>query len=367
MTRRRRDRGSSRPANTEGDQFDHGDLRQPLRLLRQSVTHAHRPDRMPQTRPVQDTAAAPDRDRASSTSRSPDVDCLAGSYTTDRGGFGCDGASLMVVHVNEPRDPAVEAAIAAGVAAGFPVGEPVILQDTNNVVVWLRPHPVIAKVGVRQHVRDSLRREVEVCQYLHAAGAPVGEPIAWYDDEPHPVSLWSRLEATRPACSPRDHADALRAVHGPLRRYSAPLPSYWAATESAKDMLFDDERMHAIKHADAALLRDAYRRFADQILAFDPPLQPLHSEPHTGNIIATADRAVLIDFEAVSVGPIEWDIACCPAAVAAEFPNIDHDLVRAARLLNAVRVATWCGASPHPAMRPYGVEQLEVVRRALRK
>jgi len=52
-------------------------------------------------------------------------------------------------------DPHVSDATAAAcrVAARFdlPTDQPAVLQESNNTVVWLRPHPVIAKVGKWQH------------------------------------------------------------------------------------------------------------------------------------------------------------------------------------------------------------------------
>jgi hypothetical protein len=262
-------------------------------------------------------------------------------------------------------EAAMNAATAAGVASGLAVGDSVLLQDTNNVVVWLRPHAVIAKVGVRPNVGVSLLREVEVCRYLYGVGAPVAEPLAWFDDERLPVSLWNQIEMTGREYSSRDHGVALEIVHAALRGYEAPLPSYWSATDQAREALYDDNQMRALPYADVSILRSAFERFAAEVLAIDTPVQPLHGDPHSGNTIMTERGAVLIDFEAVSTGPVEWDFACCPVGVAEAFPNLNHDLVRVARLLNAVRVATWCWASPHPAMRSYAVEHLELVRRSL--
>ena len=95
-------------------------------------------------------------------------------------------------------------------------------------------------------------------------------------------------------------------------------------------------------------------------------MQPIHGEPHQGNILATSHGPVLIDFEAVCIGPIEWDLGCAPPGLVDAVPGVDADAVGVARHLNSVRVATWCWASTHPAMRHYGVEQLEAVRRAQR-
>jgi hypothetical protein len=69
--------------------------------------------------------------------------------------------------VVRPQDAAVAIARRFGVV----VTEPVTLSDSNNVVVWLRPSPVVAKVATGQHRRPSL--ELSVAQRLASCGAPV--------------------------------------------------------------------------------------------------------------------------------------------------------------------------------------------------
>jgi hypothetical protein len=130
------------------------------------------------------------------------------------------------------RDSAVRAALEAGESLGLSPSNPSVLQDSNNVVVWLSPHDVLAKVGVWPHSAEVLSREVEVCAHLAAVGAPVATPIgglrqigagAW------PVSLWQRLRRLDGA-QVDDHelAEILRRVHQALRSCSAELPSYMA-------------------------------------------------------------------------------------------------------------------------------------------
>ena len=252
--------------------------------------------------------------------------------------------------------------MAIGGDAGYVDADPDVIQDTNNVVVWLRPHPVIAKVGVRPPVRDALRREFEVCVFLHGNGAPVGRPLEWSDSGRFPVSLWRREDVTGRAPDPVAVAEALSAVHAALHSYTPPLPSSWAATDEARAALADDRLMSALPGPDLTMLREAAERAVAEVRAFEPSVQPIHGEPHEGNVLDTASGVVLIDFEAVSVGPIEWDLACAPPAVADAVQGVDRALVEAARHLNNVRVATWCWASLHPEMRRYGIDKIAEVR-----
>jgi len=57
---------------------------------------------------------------------------------------------------------------------GLDVGVPVSLRSTNNLVVWLRPSPVVAKVS---RDSDASSRELQIATFLAAVGAPVVPPI----------------------------------------------------------------------------------------------------------------------------------------------------------------------------------------------
>lgn len=271
------------------------------------------------------------------------------------------------VDLGPSRHSAVGAAIKAGEAIGLSSTHPVILQDTNNVVVWLSPHDVVAKVGIWPHSADVLGREIEVCAHLAAAGAPVATPIGTLRREgttTWPVSLWKRLQPVASGHASDDElAGMLRRVHAGLTSSSVELPSYIAAIDHARGTLFDDDQMHALSSSDLRLLRAAFDELAARAKAWPAHRQPLHGEPHLGNIILTTVGPTLIDFEAVSLGPPEWDLASMPPGVAGAFGDLDRDLLALLRLLNSARVATWCWAlADHPSMRAHAEHHLAVVR-----
>lgn len=269
------------------------------------------------------------------------------------------------------RDTAVRAAVDIGAAAGYCDVQPVVVQETNNVVVWLAPHQVIAKVGVWPHSADVLAREVEVCAQLAALGAPCAAPIGALTVDSAsglPVSLWVRLEAVagaRPA--PEDLARTLRRVHVALRSCDVELPSFFVAIDHARAALSDDNQMAALSRRDLVLLREAFDEWARAVRDWPTSEQPLHGEPHLGNVIATAGGLHFVDFEAVSLGPMEWDLASMDAEVSDAFDDVDRDLLDLLRLLNSARIATWgLAGAQHPSMRAIGEHHLEIVRRAPR-
>jgi hypothetical protein len=54
-------------------------------------------------------------------------------------------------------------------ALGLRVEQPVLLRSTNNVVAWLSPTRVVAKVGVGRN--QQLRTELQIALELGALGA----------------------------------------------------------------------------------------------------------------------------------------------------------------------------------------------------
>lgn len=265
------------------------------------------------------------------------------------------------------RDDAIRAMTEVADAAGFADACPVVMQDTNNVVAWLAPHEVVAKVGTFAHSAESLAHEVAVCAHLAALDSPVAAPLGPLRRSltGHlPVSLWERLQPSAEAAPAGEVAAALRAVHTNLQDCPVALPSYLAAIEFTRITLFDDERMRSLPIDDLHLLRSALDEWTGQASSWpSAPAQPLHGEPHTGNVIVTASGPRLIDFESACEGPAEWDLASMPAEIAAAYGDVDADLLSLLRLLNSARVATWCwAAADHPTMRSHGIHHLELVR-----
>jgi len=291
---------------------------------------------------------------------------LPGRFSTGRPG-------PLGQHVGMDTDARRAAAIAAAVdvatTAGYPPTEPVVLQDTNNVVVWMAPHEVVAKVGVWPYSATPLGLEVDVCAHLSTVDAPVATPIGpLRSGGPGslPVSLWRRL-APVPDAALGDGAlaAALHQVHDALTSYRGELPGFLGAIDHTRRALFDDGDMAALAPADRSLLRARFDRWAAAAGRWTGRPRPLHGEPHTGNVVATANGIRLIDFEAASVGPLEWDLASLPPGVADGYGGLDPQLLALMRNLNSARVATWCWVNAHhPVMRAHGEHHLALVRAA---
>ena len=202
------------------------------------------------------------------------------------------------------------AAVRAAAQYGYVVDDPLLVQETNNTVVWLRPHEIIAKVGRWSHSEQALRREHAVATILAGARAPIGPPV--HDAESvldeHTgflVTLWQRLEhdvAREP--SPVDVAGALRELHEGLSRYRGELPSFREGVRRARVTLDDDRLMVALAPEDRSTLRRAYDRVSAELEELDFVEGPLHGEPHLDNVLVTTNGVRWVDLEAVCVGPV---------------------------------------------------------------
>jgi Ser/Thr protein kinase RdoA (MazF antagonist) len=264
----------------------------------------------------------------------------------------------------------VQAAIEAAEQFGILTTDPLLLQETNNTVVWLRPEPVVAKVAVREDSKAEIRLEHAVAVELAALGAEIARPVPGMSPVLHPtsgfvVTFWERLRGTdRTLVAPSELAGSLLRLHSALGQTEVELPSFRAMLIKSHRALEDDLFRSTSARADLELLRSTYDRGFAALESVSFARQRLHGEPHDGNRIKTNTGLRWIDFESCCVGPLEWDLAFQPESVVQLFPQTDSSLLVLLRSLNSARVATWCLQSHHPEMRHHGEIHLALLRQS---
>ncbi len=272
--------------------------------------------------------------------------------------------------------PGSLAALEVGQVFGIRSDDPVVIQETNNTVVWLRPHPVIAKVGTRTDSVEGVIREHEVAAALRALGAPVAEPLTDSHPVRHPatgftVTLWRRLDHDPTArVSGAMVASSLRQVHDALAVCGITLPDFRLGLQRARAALSDDVKMAALPAGDIALLREAFDGLLPRLESRSTSQYALHGEPHDGNRRSTSSGIRWIDLESVCLGPLEWDLAFLSDDARREFANVDHGLLTLLSMLNSARVATWCwieSSARFREMRRHGQLHLDLLRAQWRK
>lgn len=265
--------------------------------------------------------------------------------------------------------PGVQAAVVAASLFGLRSVDPVLVQETNNSVVWLRPHPVIAKVGTRKDSFDALTREFDVASALVKLHAPIAAP--WSGSTPvrlgsHrcTVTFWNRMDDDRDVDEDAISIGlSLKGLQRDLDRCGRELPSVKEGLERTRSALFDDQGMAAMAAGDLEFLRSTFMHLRRQLDDRSLSERPLHGEPHAGNRLRTSSGIRWIDLEGVCRGPVEWDLAFLPEQAWTVFEDVDLALLGLVRALAQAQVATWCWAQARfPNMRVHGQRQLDALR-----
>ena len=244
------------------------------------------------------------------------------------------------------RDRAVAAAMEVAAAQGLVARDAVVLHESNRIAVRLLPCDALARVAEAQFTR-SAAFEVRLALQLAAAGAPVGAldprvtPVA-YQHGDFAVTLWTYYEpAPARGFTPADYAHALERQHGGLRRIDIPVPHFTWRVSEARRIVGDRDLSPALAEDDRAFLGGALQSLQQAISARAAPEQPLHGEPHAGNVLRTTEGLRFIDLETCCRGPVEFDIAHAPEEVSGHYPGADQALVRTCRILMLAMVAAW--------------------------
>ena len=266
--------------------------------------------------------------------------------------------------------PARRAAVRAVERLGLSVDGTVLVQETNNTVIWFPPHAIIAKVRTEPGSGERLVREHAIASELDKRGAPVAPPLPGATPVRDPetgfvVTLWCRLDHDESGRAGEPAVGAsLRNLHDALALCGVELPSFRVDLERARRALSDELPIAALAPADRAFLKEA---FDDLLLTLDDRAltnRALHGEPHGGNLLITPVGLRWIDFESACQGPLEWDLAFLSDGARSAFADVDHDLLELLKTLNSARVATWCWVQAHfREMRWHGEYHLERVRR----
>ena len=263
----------------------------------------------------------------------------------------------------------MRAAIEVADRLGLVVDDPVLIQETNNTIVWLRPNPAIAKVGTHAYSAETLVLEHDVAAALTVLGAPVVSPLLDVKPVRDPetgfvVTLWNRMDHDpNVVIDGKSVGRSLRQIHQGLSASNVPLPSFRVDLKRAQIALSDDARVGALAPGDRMFLRAAFAHLLAELNGFSFPEQGLHGDPAAGNFLMTAAGLRWIDFESASRGPLEWDLAFLSDDVRSTFKDVDFELLELLITLKNTFIATWCWVRARfPEMRRHAERHLDLVR-----
>jgi hypothetical protein len=230
-------------------------------------------------------------------------------------------------------------------ALGLAAHDAVVLHNSNKLAVRLLPCDVFARVALAgRHVAPM---EIEFALRLAEAGSPVArlEPRVAprpYERDGFVVTLWTYYPAdTTSGVEPARFAHALQRLHAGMRDLDVATPHFTDRVAEAQQLLADRGQTPMLGEADRALVAGTLEGLLRSIAERGAREQLLHGEPHPGNVLGTAQGPVFIDLETCCRGPVEFDLAHVPEAVASAYLGADRELLEACRGLVLAMVAAW--------------------------
>jgi aminoglycoside phosphotransferase (APT) family kinase protein len=266
---------------------------------------------------------------------------------------------------------AVAAARSTASSLGLAVDDAIVLHDSNKLTLRLLPCGVLARVAPEAH--QVAQFEVELAQRLAETGSPAAaldprvEPRV-YERDGFVVTLWTYYEPATPReVSPVDYANALVRLHAGMRTLDVPTPHFTDRVEQAQRLVASRDHTPALADADRELLGNTLRSLRRVIGERGGAEQPLHGEPHPGNVLTTKNGLLFIDLETCCRGPVEFDLAHAPAEVSEHYPGVNQDLLGECRILVLAMITTWRWdrGDQLPHGRQLGIEWLSEIRAAL--
>jgi Ser/Thr protein kinase RdoA (MazF antagonist) len=273
-------------------------------------------------------------------------------------------------------DAAVRAAVKVAAGLGVASSEPVVLANGANVIVHLRPSPVVAKVAastaaVRPENDAWLQRELDVAAFLAAAGAPVMTPspempATTYHGDGQVMSFWRYLRSAGGEVPPEATIGSmLRDLHATLRSFPEALP-FLAPLNDIPAFLARPQTQ--LSRGESAALSAAYTRLTADLDQAAAPRQALHGDAGAGNLMNTDTGWVWHDFEDTCCGPVAWDLAASTASqrldgrmiLAAYGAPVDPALLAVCEQLRLLHLTIWYAlyAERFPDLRPRAAELL---------
>ncbi|MGA8047864.1 MAG: aminoglycoside phosphotransferase family protein, partial [Dermatophilaceae bacterium] len=240
---------------------------------------------------------------------------------------------------------AAAAVMSIASSLGLAAEDVVILNNSNKLTLRLLPCDVVARVAPLGYQLGQF--EIPIAERLASQGSPVARldpriAPAIHSRDGFAATFWTYYEpASSNSIPPADYADALQRLHTGMRAVDLGTPHFTDRIGSAQRLLADRDQTPALGEVDRALLVDTLQTLAPAIGERGSCEQLLHGEAHSGNVLATTQGLVFIDFETCCRGPVEFDLAHAPEKVSEHYPQVDHGLLRDCRTLALALMTTW--------------------------
>jgi hypothetical protein len=216
---------------------------------------------------------------------------------------------------------AVTAARAVAAEHGVRGDDAVVIAAGSNVLVHLKPSPVVARVmtgtaALHDDIARWLEREVAVGVFVADHGGPVVPPSELIAPGPYEhdglwMTFWKFVAHERSDRSPDAGAvgRSLRELHNALAGFAGDLEPFSAIRDQIDRQLAELHPCAWLSGREIELLRSELRRLTPTVFATSVPVQPIHGDAGLGNLLDSRAGLLWNDLEDVCAGPVGWDVA----------------------------------------------------------
>jgi hypothetical protein len=204
---------------------------------------------------------------------------------------------------------------------GVACDEAVRIAAGSNVLVHLKPAPVVARVMtatavLHDDVERWLAREVSVGAFLAERSDLVVPPSDILPPGPHEhdglwMTLWKFVphDAQAPLPQPRELGRSLRALHAALADFPGDLAPLSETRVWLERLLAELRPSPSLTRQDIDWLHFNLDALTPAVFESSLPVQALHGDASMSNLLRTERGLVWNDLEDVCAGPVAWDIS----------------------------------------------------------
>ncbi len=215
---------------------------------------------------------------------------------------------------------AFAAAVAVALANSVACEDAVVVAAGSNVLVHLKPAPVIARVMtgtavLHGDVERWLAREVAVGTFLGERGVSVA-PTDVFAPGPHQrdglwMTFWEFVEHDPSRALPRadELGSSLRDLHAALADFPGELGQLNDVRDWLDRLAGELNPSPSITAQDRDLLRSHLQDLTPTVFQSSLPAQAIHGDASISNLLRTDKGLIWNDLEDVCVGPVQWDVA----------------------------------------------------------
>ena len=231
--------------------------------------------------------------------------------------------------MSRPHDAADMAGEASSLAAaqavarehGVACDHAVLIAAGSNVLVHLKPAPVVARVMtgtalLHDDVEQWLAREVAVGAFLAERTDLVVPPTDLLPPGPYEhdglwMTMWNFVphDEQAPPPEPRELGRSLRGLHTALADFPGDLAPLSEIRDWLERLLGDLRPSPALSQRDIDWLRSELDALTPAVFESSLSVQGLHGDASMSNVLRTDSGLVWNDLEDVCAGPVAWDIA----------------------------------------------------------